>query len=937
MTAALAPLSFGRGVIVTGDQPVPEPWRTAVEIVVDETILASPSAALAALHAAWLNRTPIVVRLEVDPALFRQPGSEAVEPWTLPPTFEFPLDRLHFLVWANNYDARSGELVWWWTNKASRLGAAPAPTTDITLAGGDPAWVDAGPRGSVPAVGTAVVHADSVDVGRLSVVPPVGDEEEAAAIELADDQRAAVVHSAGPARVIAPAGSGKTRVLTERLRHLLVARGYEREGVLAVAYNVRARDELVERTAPFRPRVQTLNGMGYEVIADALGSAPRIVEERDLRRIIDRLLPAKRQRRANTDPIAPYLEALGIARLALRDPAVVEAERDDVPGLGELFARYRHALRETAGIDFDEQIYYAVELLLADGDLRRRMQGRYRYLLVDEFQDLTPAHVLLLRLLSAPRLDVFGVGDDDQVIYGHAGASPEFLIDFDQLFPGATNYALGVNHRCPAAVVTAADHLLSWNRRRVAKEITTGPTAAPGDSRLDVREVPTEELTTDLAETVTGWLADGRAPHEIAVLTRVNASLLGPQIALAQAGIPLDSNLGPDILDRLGVRAALAYLRLACSAGALDRDDLVEVYRRPSRGLPEWIVKWFRSGMTLAALEGVAERIDDEKVAIKVVSLATDIGLVTRLVARGKPTREVLAAIRGRVGLGEAMEQLDRSKSEGSSQLDDLEALEQVADLHPDPATFESWLRGLLTRERNRDGVTLASIHRVKGREWPAVVVYGASSGLLPHRLAENVEEERRVLHVGITRGRDEVVVIADANRPSPFLPELTSRAPTPSAEPARLGQSAAPATSATRSGGPKQSKQKASDPGPKGDETNPVFVALRTWRGEEARSQSMPPYVIFHDRTLHEIARLMPVSLRELGLVGGVGPAKLEKYAPAVLGVVAASRHVDHISGDHISGDHISGDSVSGEPIPGDSIPGDGIGATQAVGSDRR
>ncbi len=693
MSRSVAPEVFGRGVILSADQPVPDPWTFAEVVTIDDVAIAAPARCLTSLHAAWLGRVPVVVRLGVEPASFRRPGAHPVEPWTLPADFEFPLDRLHFLVWANNYDARSGELVWWWSNKALRLGCSPSTAGapgDVELPDGHPAWVDGGPRGSVPPVGR-VVHADTVDLGRLDAVPTGRSHP---ATDLAADQLAAVLHTAGPARVIAPAGSGKTRVLTERLRHLLVDRGYEREGVLAVAYNVRARDELVERTTSFRPRVQTLNGLGYEVIAEAHGGAPRIVEERDLRRIIDRLLPAKRQRRANTDPIAPYLEALGIARLALRDPGTVESERDDVPGLGELFPRYRQALREQGGIDFDEQIYGAVELLLADGDLRRRLQARYRYLLVDEFQDLTPAHILLLRLLGSPRFDVFGVGDDDQVIYGHAGATPAFLIDFDQLFCGATNYALGVNHRCPAAVVEAAGHLLSWNRRRVAKEITPGPTAAVGAELLDVRQVPTERVTAELADTVATWIGEGRRPGEIAVLTRVNASLLGPQIALAQAGVPLDSNLGPDVLDRLGVRAALAYLRLACSDGTYDRDDLVEVYRRPSRGLPEWIVKWFRPGMTATALSGVGERIDDEKVAAKVTSLADDIELVARLVHRGRPTREVLAAIRVRVGLGEAMEQLDRSKSEGSSQLDDLEALEQVADLHP----RSGLVRGLVAR-----------------------------------------------------------------------------------------------------------------------------------------------------------------------------------------------------------------------------------------------
>ena len=890
---------MGRGVIVDLDQPVPSGWLDATEVVIDEAIVARPTDVVAVLHRCWWRRQPVVVRLGVDPAVFRRPTSQTIEPWMMSADFEFPHDRLHFLVWANNYDARDGSLVWWWGRKALRLGAQSISdgTGDVLLADGRPAWIDGGPRGSVPVVDQAVVHADSVDAGRLTVIPTASGAGGGPSIDLAPDQLAAVLHTAGPARVIAPAGSGKTRVLTERLRHLLVDQGWDRDGVLAVAYNVRARDELVERTSSFRPRVQTLNGLGYEVLAAALGNAPRILDERELRRLIDRLLPSKRQRRANTDPIAPYLEALSIARLALRDPAEIEAERDDVPGLAAILPRYRAVLREQGAIDFDEQIYWAIELLAGDGELRRRIQTRYRCLLVDEFQDLTPAHLVLLRLLASPRLDVFGVGDDDQVIYGHAGATPEFLIDFASYFPEATNYALGVNHRCPVAVVDAAGHLLSWNRRRVDKAINAGPSAPVGADRLKVREVPTTQLAGELADEVKRWLAAGYQPADIAVLTRVNASLLGPQIALAAAGLPLDTNLGPDILDRLGVRAALAWMRLASSSVVLDRDDLVEIYRRPSRGLPEWIVKWFRPGMTFDALVAITDRIDDDKISAKVMALADDIALVRGIVRRGATAREVLEAVRVRVGLGEAMEQLDRSKSEGSSQLDDLEALEQVADLHPDAATFEQWVRGLLTRDRNPEGITLASVHRVKGREWPAVVVYGASGGLMPHRLAEDEEEERRVLHVAITRGREWVTVIADAARPSPFLEEFSSIAPPPrfvtSATSAggpgiggsRTSSPTKPAKSAGR--GPARSAARPSADGPAGDENDPVYVALKAWRTTVARTDQVPPYVVFHDRVLHELVRRRPETLRDMGLVAGVGPAKLEKYGPAVLGII--------------------------------------------------
>ncbi|WCO66422.1 ATP-dependent DNA helicase UvrD2 [Iamia majanohamensis] len=886
MTVDARPGPLGRSVVVGVGQPAPPAWADAPRVVVDEAALADPAAAVAALHAAWAERDPVVVELAVDPARFRAPASIDGAPWELGVDLDLPLDRLHFLVWANTWDARGDEPVWWWAVKAARLGEGAAPTPegpgDLALADGTALWVDGGPREPLARAdleGLGLVHRESVEAGRLAVAP----EPVPVTADLADDQREAVAHQRGPARIVAPAGSGKTRVLTERLRHLLVDRRWEPGSVLAVAYNVKARDEMVERTEGIGARVQTLNGLAYSILGQARGSAPPVADEREVRRLLDDLLP-RRQRRANTDPVAPYLEALTEVRLGLRDPARVESDRGDVPGFAEVVGPYRDLLERRGVVDFDEQVTAAIEALLRDGELRRRVQARHRHLLVDELQDLTPAHVLLVRLVAGPPLDVFGVGDDDQVIYGHAGADPRFLIDFATWFPGGATHALEVNHRSAAPVVTTAATLLGYNRRRVAKVIRARPDAAQDADAVRIVAHEASAGSEALVEVVRGWLDEGVDPDDVAVLTRVHALLLAPHVALVEAEVPVRSTVGPELLDRTGARAALAYLRIADDPGAIDPADLAEVYRRPSRGLPRWITKWFRRRMSVADVADVGERLDDPKVADKVAQLAAD--LETVAAAGGGTTRSALEVVRDDIGLGEAMAGLDRSKGgEGSSQLDDIEALIQVADLHPVLEGFDAWLRRALGGGRTAGpAVTLSTVHRVKGREWPRVVVAGTTAGLLPHRLAADEEEERRVLHVAVTRARDRVVVLGDASRPSPFLGELTGEAPV---RPERVRR-----TGAATPDGPARRERREGGRAAPGEPLDGVAAtraeALRTWRRERSRADGVPAYVVFSDATLDALARRAPASTADLARVPGIGPAKLERYGADILALVA-------------------------------------------------
>src|SRR5262249_11176329 len=193
-------------------------------------------------------------------------------------------------------------------------------------------------------------------------------------------------------------------------------------------------------------------------------------------------------------------------------------------------------LRERDAADFDEQVTAAIERLLADPAFRRRSQRFARVLLVDEFQDLTPAHMLLIRLLSGPAGAVYGVGDDDQTIYGYAGATPRWLVDFASWFPGSADHPLEVNYRCPAPVVNAASNLLIRNSLRVAQTIRASK--PNGIAGLLVRTGGNQPAAATAARVIE-LLGSGAKAADIAVLSRVNASLVPVHVLLRHSGVPV--------------------------------------------------------------------------------------------------------------------------------------------------------------------------------------------------------------------------------------------------------------------------------------------------------------------------------------------------------------------------------------------------------------
>lgn len=868
------PAVLGRNVIVAPGAAAPAGWGDAERVEVTSSDVASPEHLASQLRAQALLRRGVVIQVEPRVlAALAEPEVADAPPHRLGARFEFHRSVVHQLVTSNAIDATTPDAPHWPVlDRAIAAGASAVADGrgDVELPDGTRAWLDGGPvRFTDPVDGIPVLHRIAVEHGSLT---PFGGNDTTA--DLAPDQLAAVVHDGGAARIIAPAGSGKTRVLTERARHLLRQWRLPAGPVSLVAFNKRAQEEMRERTPDLRGlQVRTLNAIALAVINGSSPFAPQprqwqTIDEGEVRRIIGRLVNFPRKR--NADPVATWIEALSMARLGLRSPDQVESVYDgDVDGFADVFPRYRRELERAGAVDFDEQIQRAIEVLLTDPVARAAAQRACRVMLVDEFQDLTPAHLLLVRLLAGPDAAVFGVGDDDQTIYGYNGADPAWLIDFATLFPGAGEHPLEVNYRCPADVVAAADMLLRHNQRRVAKVIR------PSKSILGLTVEDGDAPVGTTVRVITEAVAAGTPTSDIAVLTRVNSMLVPVQVALHTAGVGTSGGVGREFLDRVAVRAALAWLRLVTAKGAFRAEDVGEALRRPSRSMHPNVANWVGEQTTVDGIHRLADRVNTERDAQRVREFADDIERLRGIAATRGTTGAILGALRDSMGLASSIATLDANRKgmNRTAQSDDLTAIAQLAELHPDPSTFERWLRDSVSASWTAGGVTLATVHRVKGQEWPLVVVHQADADQFPHRLSVDTEEERRVFHVAITRASERLHIVPDST-PSPFIDDLTTE---PSARPARRTSTPAAAPAPAKPARPGQSLA--------GSEAA-LFQALKDLRLHLAAGK--PAYTVLADKVLAEIVRVRPSSLAELGRISGIGPAKLANYGDALLRAVA-------------------------------------------------
>lgn len=617
--------------------------------------------------------------------------------------------------------------------------------------------------------------------------------------DLDPSQQAAVNAASGPVRVLAPAGSGKTRTLVNRILHLL-NQGIAPERILALAFNKKARDEMQERlerraSAGQGLEIRTFHSFGYEIVREALGWTFGAAAQKQTVRTLLRSailehtqLPALRDR----DPLDAFLAGLRKAKMELPELSTVTVEYGDrVYPLEPIFHSYVKKQMSASFVDFDDMIYMAVRLLLENSALRRTYQSRFEYVLVDEFQDLNEAQLLLLQIISLPENNVFAVGDDDQMIYGFRGADVKHIVEFEKRFPVAATYVLNTNYRSSRMIIRHAGWLVAHNQDRVPKDMQPGSEARPGRF-----EVSGHDSLLEQARYAANWLATHKEQNRLnwrdyAILYRYHAYQFPVAVMLDALGIPHTPVASQQLFQTSVGMDVHAYLQVILFPKEANASDFERILRRPNKFLTNQLIAQSKDWYSFLRLPQLPNQRDWER-----KTLADFIGLISRFseIARvGQvSSADFLQLLKTEFGLGDfyreqsrLTDDLDQASDEGL-----LDVMIAMAGNYKTPVEFLKYIDKSI---RDQDGeaetksgnenpdpekaddnqVFLSTIHRAKGREFRNVVYFNLSQTSADPTQVTFLEEERRVVYVGATRAKDDLLITFTSGRPSAFLREM--------------------------------------------------------------------------------------------------------------------------------------------------------------------
>jgi DNA helicase-2/ATP-dependent DNA helicase PcrA len=645
-------------------------------------------------------------------------------------------------------------------------------------------------------------------VDSLSPSPSISDLARVRAPDalegLNPEQRRAVEATEGPVLVLAGAGTGKTRVLTTRLSHLMTTGRAKPWELLAVTFTNKAAREMRHRiTDMIGPSAEGLRWLGtfHSIAAQilrrhaelvGLKSSYTIIDVDDQERLIKQLLSAE-----NIDPkrwTPKHLAGL-IDQWKNRGwtpDKVPPAEGAHFAGNrgAELYAQYQNRLRVLNACDFGDLLLHNLTIFTSHPDVLETFHQRFKYILVDEYQDTNVAQYLWLRLLAQKRRNLCCVGDDDQSIYGCRGAEVDNILRFERDFPGATVVRLERNYRSTEHILAAASGLIASNKDRLGKTLWT---EALGGSKVQVRGVwDGEAESRAVAEEIERW-AKHRPYKDVAILVRASFQMRAFEERFVLLQIPYTVVGGPRFFERAEIRDAHAYLRLVQS----EDDDLAfeRIVNTPRRGIGDTTVQTL---LTLARRQGVSAAVaareivrSDELTGRARTALATFLRDLDRW--RGQAATlhhaRLTETILEESGYTDAL-RLDK----GPTSQTRLENLKELVQSMAAFETLSAYLEHVslvmdLDRGAGADSVTIMTLHSAKGLEFPLVFLPGWEEGVFPSQRSmdesgeRGLEEERRLAYVGITRAREEARISFAANRqvygrwtsqlPSRFVDEL--------------------------------------------------------------------------------------------------------------------------------------------------------------------
>jgi DNA helicase-2/ATP-dependent DNA helicase PcrA len=615
-------------------------------------------------------------------------------------------------------------------------------------------------------------------------------------LALNPQQEAAVRSPGGPLLVLAGAGSGKTRVLTARIAHLIRERGVAPSRIFAVTFTNKAAGEMRARVAALLgadPRglwIGTFHALSARLLrreAALLGFGPNftIYDQDDSESFIKRLLEQRGHSPKAHPPRAIHAIISGAKnRMLLPEELGASAESPLERVAAEIYAGLGPALRQANAMDFDDLLLLPLTLFAEQPDRLAYWQRRFDHVLVDEFQDTNAAQYRLVKLLASEHRNLCVVGDDDQAIYGWRGADVRHMLSFQQDFPGATLIKLEQNYRSTQVILDAANGVIAENARRLGKTLFT---AKQGGEPVTLLTAADER---DEAEWLAGELsrraADGDVAYEgMAVLYRTNAQSRPLEEAFRFRGIPYRLVGALSFYERREVKDVLAYLRLI--ANPADDEAFARIVNVPRRGIgdasfTQLVRAAMQWGKPLLDAARAAERISDLRPNVR-TAFAGVAGLIDELRARHADADPATALERAVAAAGYAQYLADEGP-EGVERIENVEELiagaagwaETVEDEDDEPGDEGSG-KGASLIERyltqaalvtsadqgtgDPTGVTLMTVHMAKGLEWPVVALAGLEDGLFPLARSAGepggLEEERRLCYVGLTRAREKL------------------------------------------------------------------------------------------------------------------------------------------------------------------------------------
>lgn len=706
-----------------------------------------------------------------------------------------------------------------------------------------------------------------------SLFPAVPDSPDAVLAGLDPEQRAVATALHGPVCVLAGAGTGKTRAITHRIAYGVRAGILPPASVLAVTFTARAAGEM-------RGRLRQLGAGGVQARtfhSAALrqlqyfwpraigGEIPRLVERK-----VQLVAEAGARCRIRLDrnelrDVTGEIEWCKVTQTVPEEYAAAAAKTGrDVPRdpaeIAKIYTTYEQLKRDRGVIDFEDVLLLTVGVLQDRPDVAETVRSQYQHFVVDEYQDVSPLQQRLLELWLGGRENLCVVGDASQTIYSFTGATPDFLLGFRSRHPDATVVKLVRDYRSTPQVVGLANGLLGKARGQTAAhrlELISQREPGPEPTYTEYPDEPAE--AEGAARRIKELIASGVRPSEIAVLYRINAQSEVYEQALADAGVPYQLRGAERFFERPEVREAGLLLRGAARAG------------------------------------GSSDEEGDGTIPHQVRAVLSSRGWASEPPAGSGAVRDRWESLAALVRLSE-----------------DFAAARPEADLGDFVAELDE--RANAQHAPTVEGVTLASLHAAKGLEWDAVFLVGLTEGTLPITYAktdEQVEEERRLLYVGVTRARFHLALSwalsrspggRGGRRPSRFLDGLR---PGSGARGAR-GAGAGGAGGAERGSGGRKRRgpvlcrvcgRTLSEAGEiklmrcedcPSDLDEALYERLRAWRAEQAKALGQPAYCVFTDKTLLAIAEVRPSGEGELTSIAGVGARKLDKFGADVLALCA-------------------------------------------------